>query len=132
MRFVRFVSAAAVGGLGLVLATAAHAQAAKPPAVSHTVEGRAQCLMCHKTGVMEAVPDAPASHVDRPNEACLWCHAADAAIQTKEAKAITHSLEGKAQCMMCHSGKLEGMPAAPEDHSDRDVKYCTLCHTPPA
>jgi hypothetical protein len=130
MHRVRFVTLAAMAAL-LALPAIGHAQAAKPKAVSHPLEGRAQCLMCHTAGAMEAVPDVPASHVDRPNETCAWCHGPGAAIQTKDAPAVAHPLEGRAQCMMCHGGTMPSIPAAPADHEGRDVKYCTLCHTPP-
>ncbi|NIM40091.1 MAG: hypothetical protein GTN84_03095, partial [Hydrogenophaga sp.] len=74
----------------------------KPPVVNHDLTGRTACLMCHKAGAMEAVPDAPANHEGRPNEACLWCHAKDAPIQTAAPKAISHSVEGRTACLMCH------------------------------
>ena len=83
-------------------------------------------MMCHKAEVMEAAPDAPADHAERPNETCMLCHAADAAIQTKTASAIPHDLAGKANCTMCHSGAMPNIPASP--HEGIDTKYCGLCH----
>lgn len=105
--------------------------AAKPPAVQHDLEGRAQCLMCHAAGVMEAVPDVPATHKSYTEQACLWCHAKGAAIQTVDAPAIPHALEGRDACMMCHQvGAMEAVPDAPADHKDRPDKLCTICHSP--
>lgn len=120
----------ALGAFAVLVFSAAPAaaQAAKPKAMSHSAEGRSNCMMCH-SGAMEAVPGVPASHEGRPNEVCLWCHAPDAAIQTKEPPVVPHQLEGREQCIMCHSGKMEAVPAVPADHEGRDVKYCTLCHT---
>lgn len=47
----------------------------KPTAVSHDLEGKDNCLMCHAAGVMEPVPDVPAeTHEGRGNEHCTWCH----------------------------------------------------------
>ncbi len=39
-------------------------QTAEPKVIPHDMAGREQCLMCHKAGVMEAVPDVPANHGD--------------------------------------------------------------------
>jgi hypothetical protein len=127
----RIVSAVSVFVVAAVLALPAMAQeAAKPPAVSHDVEGRDQCLMCHTAGAMEAVPDAPAaSHADRTNEVCLLCHAADSPMQTATPPAMSHSLDGRDQCMMCHkAGAMEAIPDAPAGHESIDLKYCTMCH----
>ncbi len=102
-----------------------------PPAVQHALEGRDNCTMCHKAGVMEAVPDAPASHAEWPSEICLMCHATDAAVQTTAPSAISHPTEGRDNCWMCHKpGAMEPVPDAPADHEGRDNKYCTLCHKP--
>jgi hypothetical protein len=80
---------------------------------------------------MEPVPDAPANHAERPNEICLGCHAADAAVQTTAPAAMSHPLEGRDNCMMCHTaGAMEPVPDAPADHEGRDNQYCTLCHAP--
>ncbi|KPK56813.1 MAG: hypothetical protein AMS21_12375 [Gemmatimonas sp. SG8_38_2] len=100
-----------------------------PPAMSHPAEGRADCLMCHKAGAMEPVPDAPASHAEFSNDLCAMCHAPDAAVQTTAPTAMSHPLEGRGDCMMCHkAGAMEPVPDAPADHEGRDNKYCTLCH----
>ena len=100
-----------------------------PPAVTHALEGRDNCMMCHKAGAMEPVPDAPADHAERPNDICLMCHAADAAVQTTAPVAIPHALEGRDNCMMCHkAGAMEPVPDAPADHEGWDNAYCTLCH----
>lgn len=42
--------------------------------IPHDVAGRDQCMMCHKAGAMEPVPDAPASHEGRDNKYCTLCH----------------------------------------------------------
>ena len=38
---------------------------AGPPAIPHTLEGRSDCLMCHKEGVVKPFP---AGHVGRTND----------------------------------------------------------------
>jgi hypothetical protein len=52
----------------------AEIQGAEPPAISHDLAGRDNCLMCHTPGVMEPVPDVPATHEGRGSEHCRMCH----------------------------------------------------------
>jgi hypothetical protein len=127
----RVLGTIAVLALAAVWAAPALAQEeAKPPAVSHDVQGREQCMMCHTPGAMEAVPDAPANHEGRDVAVCLWCHAADSPMLTATPKATPHDVAGREQCMMCHkAGAMEAIPDAPADHEGRDVTYCTMCHT---
>ena len=42
-----------------------------PRAIPHTVEGRADCLLCHGPGALRPVP---ASHTGRTNQTCQGCH----------------------------------------------------------
>jgi nitrate reductase cytochrome c-type subunit len=120
-----------VGTIGGVIQSAVRAQATKPPVVPHATDGRAACLTCHgaKTDSTKAVPE---DHVDRPNEACLFCHGKDAAMQTKKAPQVKHTAQGRANCLMCHSGKMATIPAPPEaSHAGMlDIKFCTYCHQP--
>jgi hypothetical protein len=103
----------------------------KTKAVSHDLEGKAQCLMCHTAGVMEPVPDVPASHEGRTNETCMMCHAPDSPMVTTGASLIQHDMEGKDNCMMCHApGVMEPVPDVPESHEGRTVEMCTWCHKP--
>ena len=44
-----------------------------PTATPHTLEGHADCLMCHETGVGEATK-IPADHTGRTNDTCTTCH----------------------------------------------------------
>jgi nitrate/TMAO reductase-like tetraheme cytochrome c subunit len=44
------------------------------PEIPHALAGRANCMMCHKPGVMEKVPDVPADHAGRANTTCEMCH----------------------------------------------------------
>ncbi len=41
------------------------------PAVPHSLEGRADCLLCHNTG---GIKPFPADHEGRSSETCLTCH----------------------------------------------------------
>jgi hypothetical protein len=115
---------------GLIATTTAIAQEApaKPPVVQHDLEGRSACLACHG-GAMEAIPAVPESHTSRPDETCLWCHAAGAQIQTTDPKTISHDLEGRSACLMCHAaGVMEAIPDVPATHEGRADQFCTLCH----
>ena len=129
----RFGPIAAMVALSTGLSTATTAAQeeapAKPPVVSHDLEGRSACLACH-SGAMEAIPGVPESHAGRTDEMCLWCHAADAPVQTAEAPAIPHDLEGRETCTMCHApGAMEAIPDAPASHEGMGDTYCTLCHS---
>ena len=110
-------------------AVSAFYQGTKPTVMAHDAAGREQCMMCHKAGAMEAVPNAPADHADRVVDTCMMCHAADSPIQTADPKVISHDLEGRDNCTMCHApGAMEPVPDTPASHEGWDAKYCTLCH----
>jgi nitrate/TMAO reductase-like tetraheme cytochrome c subunit len=44
------------------------------PEIKHALQGRTACMVCHKVGVMPAVPDVPADHQGRTDKQCLLCH----------------------------------------------------------
>ena len=113
----------------LVVAGSAVAQDAKPTVVSHDLAGKENCVMCH-SGAMEGIPAQPADHEGRAVDTCVMCHAADAEMQTSAASVTPHDLAGKEACSMCHSGAMEGMPAAPASHEGRGDDTCAMCHVP--
>jgi hypothetical protein len=125
MRAARVLTAVVL--LSALAAAATQAQETKPTAMSHDAEGRANCMMCH-SGSMPNVAGVPTDHEGRVNETCLWCHAADAAIQTTDPTTISHTLEGRDNCMMCHAGAMPNVPGVPEDHEGRANEACSLCH----
>jgi formate dehydrogenase gamma subunit len=92
------------------------------PAISHTLEGRDDCLLCH--AATAAVP-FPASHADFPLSTCLVCHSTQGVGPVPPA--IKHSLEGRSDCLVCHA--LDLLPA-----SHQAAKFtsqdCLLCHAP--
>jgi|GEM_PF-2506906 len=45
-----------------------------PPFIPHLLEGRADCRMCHATGVGGAPQFPVADHSQRPSDVCLTCH----------------------------------------------------------
>jgi hypothetical protein len=102
----------------------------KTKAAGHDLAGKENCMMCHAVGVMEPVPDVPASHEGRANETCVWCHAPDAPMVTTGAKQFSHDPAGKENCMMCHAaGVMEPVPDVPANHEGRANATCTWCHT---
>jgi len=44
-----------------------------PPFIPHSLEGRADCRVCHATGIAGA-PQFPADHSQRPSDVCQTCH----------------------------------------------------------
>ena len=102
---------------------AAQEVATKPSVVQHDLEGRSTCLACH-AGTMDAIPGVPDTHTSRTDETCLWCHAADATVQTTEATAISHELAGRDACSMCHlAGAMEAVPDVPTSHEGRADQF---------
>lgn len=49
-------------------------QTKTPKEIDHTLEGRSDCMMCHKAGNMPGVPAAPADHAGRESTTCQMCH----------------------------------------------------------
>ncbi len=93
-------------------------------AISHTLEGREQCLMCHQTGALAV----PASHEAIVDEACVACHLSSSTpdpVQELAIPAISHTLEGRDQCLMCHAA---GALAVPSSHEGIVDEACTACH----
>ena len=124
----RILATCAGFALAWAMPAQASAQEAGLPAVSHDLEGRDQCLMCHN-GMMQDVPATPENHKGRGNEVCLWCHAPDSPMLTAQVKAIPHSLEDKTECMMCHTaGTMEDTPDVPTSHEGRGNEHCQMCH----
>lgn len=121
-----------LGGLAVLVLLAAPAMAQdaeKPVVMPHDLEGREQCLMCH-SGAMPNIPGVTETHEGRTNDTCVWCHTADAPVQTAAPAAIPHDLEGKNQCLMCHSGSMPNIPGAPENHKGIGNEWCQMCHKP--
>jgi hypothetical protein len=103
----------------------------KTKPVTHDLEGRDNCLMCHTPGAMPQVPDVPESHKGRTVETCMWCHGPDSDMVKIGAPAIPHTLEGRDNCTMCHApGAMPQVPDEPENHEGRTVDQCQWCHKP--
>jgi predicted CXXCH cytochrome family protein len=101
------------------------------PAIPHSLEGRADCLVCHGP---DGVRPFPADHAGRGNDTCTGCHASPAPTAAATAAAglppaIPHSLEGRADCLVCHGPN--GVRPFPADHAGRGNDICTGCHAAP-
>ncbi len=83
---------------------------AQPP-IPHTLEGHADCLSCHETGVNGA-PQYPANHAGRTNDVCQFCHM-QAVVATEPAPFIPHTLEGRENCIECHAPAPETEAVSP-------------------
>jgi len=125
-----------------------------PPAIPHSLEGRAACLACHETGIAGA-PRVPDDHTGRTNDMCQGCHQPASATQavsatvsaTVEASAtatveatptvavalpVPHPLAGHEDCLKCHTSPeatavpAGGPPSIPHTLVGREK--CLACH----
>jgi mono/diheme cytochrome c family protein len=111
--------------------------AAAPPAIPHELEGREDCLPCHKLGTADA-PAVPDNHNGLVGDICLTCHTpmtevaggGGEEVAVAEIPEIPHGLEGFDACTQCHEEGGPGIPQFPEDHVGRTDDLCTACHRP--
>ncbi len=138
------------------------------PPIPHPVEGRENCLACHETGAAGAA-QIPEDHAGRTNETCQACHqpgpppeegmvqetpaaagplavphtlegrenclechsSAEAAVTAEgEVPVIPHPLIGREHCLACHEEGIGGASQIPEDHVGRPNEICQACHQP--
>ncbi|MHB1133280.1 MAG: cytochrome c3 family protein [Chloroflexota bacterium] len=98
----------------LWVATAAAASLDGPPVTPHPLDGRADCLVCHKTSGSQAMP---ANHEGRASATCVSCHpaggpASTASTPTAPAASVTapqsqssapkSSPTTNESCLACH------------------------------
>lgn len=124
---------------------------AKLPRIPHPLEERTNCLLCHNTGAIKPFPE---DHVGRTSVTCTTCHQQVETLTPAPAPSSTpaltpapspppepapvpspaptatlpiipHSLEGRDDCLMCHSS---GKYAIPADHAGRTSETCLNCH----
>jgi hypothetical protein len=96
---------------------------------------RATCDVCHASG--ERVPEYVCSNCHKPPENhlpgdCETCHNPEGwpesvSFLTSLAPGVTHDLDGREDCMMCHSPDGQVKPA-PSNHTEYANEQCTLCH----
>jgi cytochrome c553 len=113
--------------------------AAAPPAVRHELEGRGDCLTCHKLGTADA-PRVPDNHSGLTSSICMTCHTSASEIAgvgggaapIPDGPSIPHPLEGFGACTQCHGVGGPGIPLLPDDHQGRTDDLCSACHRPAA
>ncbi|MCP4538271.1 MAG: hypothetical protein GY832_14115 [Chloroflexi bacterium] len=90
-------------------------------AISHPLEGRENCLLCH---AIAAVYPFPADHTERPNSTCQLCHAIEGKMGALPLP-VKHSVEGRGDCLQCHTIDIQ-----PESHQEAQFtsQDCLLCH----
>ncbi len=95
----------------------------------------ASCDACHLEGqpapeyVCAECHEAPDNHLEGT---CDACHAPEGWVEsvasiTFSAPQVTHELEGRDDCLMCHDPEGQVLPA-PADHVDYAKEHCTVCH----
>lgn len=104
------------------------------PLPLENAHANAECADCHMEGA-EITADCSSCH--EPPEAhlpgeCADCHtpegfAQSAASVVDAAPEITHALEGRDDCLMCHDPEGQTKPA-PSNHADYQIEQCMLCH----
>jgi len=106
-----------------------------PPDIPHDLVGREDCLMCHKMGIAYA-SRIPENHIGLPVDLCQTCHQPGLAValpeETQEAgvmpSQVTHPIEGRDDCRLCHETGVGGATQFPADHVDRANEVCLVCH----
>ena len=112
--------------LGLVVLASLSAPVARTEPLGakntpHPIEGRADCLACHKEGGSRPVPS---SHAGRPTATCLSCHPLDAPASTVPQASPTpgqpasqrtaptarprqgNQIQGNMACLVCHQREM--------------------------
>ena len=109
-----------------------------PLPVQHSMEGRADCLMCHGA---DAIKPYPESHEGWTDDVCLLCHKTGAAPTEAEHPFPQDHDAAAGNCVLCHPGgdfsiyrcetchALEGMSQVHEARGiDAIEGKCVLCH----
>ncbi len=105
------------------------------PDISHPLEGRSDCLLCHQAGGSSAqVPD---NHAGGTNDICLACHQLPPTEEatpgaTPAIPVIPHAVEGWDDCLACHQTGVGGGAQVPDDHTNWTSDICRGCHPPGA
>lgn len=73
-------------------------------------------------------PVAPAASTPAPTPTATEPEPTAAAPATVEAVEITHALDGRDNCGMCHDTGIGDATKTPDDHAGRSNDDCTACH----
>jgi hypothetical protein len=91
------------------------------PHVTHPLDGREDCLLCHAAG---AASPFPADHGDRAVTTCLVCHV-PAGEEAVLPLPVQHEVEGRDDCLTCHA--LDLLPTSHQTAAFTS-EDCLLCH----
>ncbi len=101
----------------------------KPEAITHDVEGKESCLVCHALGATPVL-DVPVDHEKRGNESCLWCHSTDSPMLTMQPSTVPHlKATAETDCGGCHGPEANpDVVEVPATHEGRGSETCFWCH----
>ncbi len=107
----------------------------RAPPITHSVQGREECLICHFTGIASS-PQVPEHHRGRTNEMCTACHqpagarpaGAGTPAPVVQPPSVPHAVAGREACLACHGSGVPGIEQVPADHKGRGEQKCTVCH----
>lgn len=113
------------------------AEAGGPPNIPHTLQGRDDCLSCHRAG-SNGAPKVPSDHSGRTSSVCRTCHqvpgegANNAPLIVPTPISHPPTAANQNSCVTCHSGLGGNSAAVVTDwqssiHSQRGVS-CVDCH----
>lgn len=97
------------------------ASPASIPMISHSVEGREDCLKCHAAD--GPIPE-PASHANYALATCQVCHSIKQ--ENPAPPPIKHKIEGREECSRCHKVDLQPESHQAANFSDQE---CLVCHS---
>lgn len=118
-------------------AAQATAPASGPPVIPHPLQGRDDCLACHRTGLGGA-PVVPADHQGRTSATCRGCHQPAASAAGEQPLILptpvtfVKQVASTSSCVECHKTLATAQAKVVQDwessiHSQRGVS-CTDCH----
>ena len=97
------------------------------PKIPHTLEGRSDCVVCHKDGITAPKFSAsPTNHATFTSATCTGCHSG--AIPNAPKISDAHTTRTSTDCLTCHKDGIT-VPKFPADHADRKSADCQSCHT---
>ena len=107
--------------------TPATTVAAGPPKIPHTLEGRTDCVVCHKDGITAPkVSTGATNHAAFTSAVCAGCHSG--AIPNAPKITEAHSTRTATDCLTCHKDGIKA-PKFPASHASYTKEMCQGCHT---
>jgi predicted CXXCH cytochrome family protein len=98
------------------------------PKIPHTLDGRTDCLVCHKDGITAPkVSASPTNHATFTSAMCLGCHGSGVA---GAPKLVGHEARTATDCLTCHKDGIKApkVSAGPTNHASFTSAVCQGCH----